>query len=141
MKVKQLLSIFMLSLSLSVHAQQVAESQNIFVMDFLQCIENHDSKALLKKLDKKYRKEQLRFLGGNKVQFINELFSGYLGSSDTFITPDFEELAQCTVEEIKYTEDGRVVYRFLCQCRDTYLGFELTLVQRGKKYGFVGAVG
>lgn len=141
MKLQLILSCLLVSMSLSLHAQQVSERENLLIMDFLKAVNTHDTKLLMKTLDKSYRKEQLRFLEGRKTQFINELFSGTLIETQVFTTPKFEELSNCLVGEIQYTEDGSTIYVFQCSYQDQNLQFNLTLRQKGKKYGLVGAVG
>ena len=51
----------------STHAQEIEQSQIDFANSFVQAVMSHKKGKIIKKLDKKYRKKQIKFLGGNKV--------------------------------------------------------------------------
>ena len=69
---KQLLFIAVLLLLPFVsNSQEFPEAQIDFVNSFIEAVQEHDYKKVYRHLDKKYRKEQKKFLGGNKKQLID----------------------------------------------------------------------
>ena len=66
MKRLTLLFIGLLMLT-STHAQEIEQSQIDFANSFVQAVMSHKKGKIIKKLDKKYRKKQIKFLGSNKV--------------------------------------------------------------------------
>ena len=66
MKRLTLLFIGLLMLT-STHAQEIEQSQIDVANSFVQAVMSHKKGKIIKNLDKKYRKKQIKFLGGNKV--------------------------------------------------------------------------
>lgn len=131
-----------LLLSFSSNAQEISEKQQKYIRDFTSAVSNHNSKKVIKLLDKTYRKEQLTFLEGNKKQFINELFSGYEIDSDNYVNVAFTEILSFTVVEVIKLKGGEgYTYIFNIKYGNVDIYCSLLLKQKGNKYGFVGAVG
>ena len=90
-----------------------AKAISKFLVDFEKAVVSHDSKKLLKLIDRNYLNEQCYgFLKGNTEQFINELFCGNLVNEDkfqclTFIQIDRLELVEQERQDDYYT----VVYK------------------------------
>lgn len=117
------------------------EGQN-FIHSFENAVRSHDSKSVMKHLDKKYRKQQVRFLKGNKEQFINELFAGK-NEAGSFMTPDFESIYSISLVDVKEIEGEIPTYEvgFEVDIPDYMLYSTLILVRKKKKYALIGAVG
>lgn len=123
-------------------AQQLDQEGQEFISSFVDAVRAHDQKKVMKHLDKKYRKEQIKFLEGNKEQFINELFAG-ANEAGTFMTPDFNSIisfSQIDVKEIS-GEIPTFEVGFEVDIPDYILYSTLLLVRKKKKYVLIGAVG
>lgn len=120
--------------------QEIAEKQVKFANSFIQSVSDHNSKSILKHLEKNYKKEQLEFLGGRTEQFINELFGGVDISSDDYINIKYKNIIRIEIAEVIEEQDG---YTYVFRIRDGKHDVlsSLFLVKKGKKYGFIGAVG
>ncbi len=108
---------------------------------FINGVKNHSEKDILKAMDKKYRKEQIKFLKGNKKQFIDELFGG-----EDLTTHEYENQSLNTIEDIELysiikDKEGNYKYIFKSLSADSEILFTLFLTKRGLKYGFEGARG
>ena len=96
----------------------------------------------MKLLDKTYRKEQLKFLGGNKEQFVNELFGGVdqLADEYTYINTKFNDIQKIEVAEVVPLKEGGFNYIFRIRDGEHDILKSLLLVVK-PKYGFVGSSG
>lgn len=124
--------------SFSTRAQEIDDAQVAFVNRFKEAVMDHNYKKVFKFLDKDYRKEQLKFLEGNKEQLVNELFSGQSG--EKYVTLKVTEILKIEIAEIEKIAEG---YVYIFRVRDTNSDIlsDLLLVKKGKKFGFVGASG
>lgn len=123
------------------YAQNISEKQVSFVNKFVAAVDNNDVKKTYTFLDTKYRKEQTRFLNGNKEQLVNELFSGTGMDDDTFVVIPVTEVLRIEVAEIEPNEDGSFVYIFRVRDSEHDILASLTLIKKGRRFSFVGAVG
>ena len=123
-------------------AQQLDKEGLEFITSFVDAVRDHDQKKVMKHLDKKYRKEQIKFLGGNKEQFINELFAG-ANEAGTFMTPDFNSIISFSQIDVKEISGEIPTYEvgFEVDIPDYILYSTLILVRKKKKYVLIGAVG
>ena len=123
-------------------AQQLDKEGLEFITSFVDAVRDHDQKKVMKYLDKKYRKEQINFLGGNKEQFINELFAG-ANEAGTFMTPDFNSIISFSQIDVKEISGEIPTYEvgFEVDIPDYILYSTLILVRKKKKYVLIGAVG
>ncbi len=136
---KQLV-LFSLFLILSPTSEAQSEAQIKFVNDFIAAVESHDRKAVIKMMDKGYRKEQIAFLEGNKVQFVDELFGGADQLTNAFINIKFDDIQKIEVAEVQDRSGGDFEYVFRIRDGQHDILRSLLLVT-GKKFGFVGAMG
>lgn len=139
MKFLTLFLVFCCHLGLS---QQLDQEGQEFIASFVDAVRDHDQKKVMKHLDKKYRKEQVKFLGGNKEQFINELFAG-ANEAGTFMTPDFNSIISFSQIDVKEISGEIPTYEvgFEVDIPDYILYSTLILVRKKKKYVLIGAVG
>lgn len=121
--------------------QSINEKQIKFANSFVDAVSNHDSKAILKHLDKNYRKEQMEFLGGRTEQFINELFGGNDMTTDDYVNMKYKDITKIEIAEVIPLKEGGYTYIFRIRDGKHDILSSLHLTQKGKKYGFVGAVG
>ncbi len=123
-------------------AQQLDQEGQEFIASFIDAVRDHDEKKIMKHLDKKYRKDQIKFLEGNKGQFMNELFAG-TNEVGTFITPEFQTIISFYQIDVKEISGDNPMYEvaFEAEIPDYILYCTLILVRRKKKYVLVGAVG
>lgn len=144
-KMKKILLLALLfSVSSALHAQQnmeISEKQDRFVKGFIAATEAHNSKKVIKMLDKSYRTEQIAFLNGNKEQFLNELFSGddLLSEETVFFTMAFDKITNVHVAEIIPLKDGNYTYIFHIYDGEHEVLRGLLLMSG--KLGFVGSRG
>ena len=132
---------FFLFVTTLVRAQEIPEQQIAFVNRFKNAVTAHNKKAIYRLLDKQYRKEQKRFLGGNKQQLLDELFGGYQWEGDTFVVITIDTVQEIEIAEISVTENGFWEYVFRIRSGSHDITVPLLLVKKRKRYGFVGAVG
>lgn len=123
------------------NAQELSQDQIDFVNGFVTAVSEHNYKKVYKHLDKSYRKEQKRFLGGNKEQLIDELFSGNGIVSEEFAVISVSEVLKIEVAEVMPNDDGSYEYVFRVRDANHDIMAYLHLNKKGKRFGFVGAVG
>lgn len=137
---KQLILVILLfALPSFVWAQDVSDDQIKFVNQFKDAVMDHNLNKVYRFLDKDYRKEQRKFLGGDKEQLLNELFSG--NDNELFLSIPIQEILKIEVAEVVKNEDGSYDYIFRIRDADHDILAYLLLVKKGKRFGFVGAVG
>lgn len=124
------------------YSQTVDDEGQSFIHSFEHAVKDHDDKSVMKLLDKKYRKQQLKFLKGNKDQFLNELFSGENEAGD-YLNPDFRTINTITLVDVKEIEGDLPTYEvgFEVDIPDYTLYSTLILVKMKNKYVLIGAVG
>ena len=116
-----------------------------FIIDFTEAVNDHNSAKVIKMMNKKYRKDQIRFLKGNKEQFLNELFSGY--KNGVFYNVKFDDIYECLFSELSEDQDGNTTCYFILteqeydgeEAEEIYV--DLLLIFEKGKWGFVGASG
>lgn len=138
---KILFAIVFLSYSFGFAQTQISDAQQKYVQAFITAVKEHNQKKTIKLLDKDYRKEQIKFLGGNKDQFVDELFSGTSIGDGPFVVFDFENILSIEVAEVIDYENGEMEYIFRIKDSTNDALCSLFLKKKEKKYGFVGAVG
>lgn len=126
---------------MSVSAQEIDQRGAKFVIKFCKVVAAHKESRVIKCLDKKYRTDQLEFLGGNKTQFVNELFSGNEIQTGEFVNLKLEEIDAIEIVEMEALEYMAWIYVFHIKAGDHTIELWLELKKHGRKYGFVGAVG
>lgn len=131
--------ILLLLCSTTLKAQELDQERLDFANKFVAEVQAHNSKKILKCLDKTYRKEQTEFLGGNTQQLLNELFSGEDGKQ--YVTIPMDAILKIEIAEV--TEKGPNSYGYIFKVSDgrheIFAWLELKKVKN--KWGFVGAVG
>lgn len=131
--------ILLLLCSSSLKAQELDQKRIDFANEFVAEVQAHNSKKILKYLDKTYRKEQIKFLGGNTQQLLDELFSGEDGKKYAVIPID----AILKIEIVEVEEKGPESFSYIFKVSDgrqeIYAWLALKKVKN--KWGFEGAVG
>ncbi|MFT5778889.1 MAG: hypothetical protein ACI837_001846 [Crocinitomicaceae bacterium] len=122
------------------HAQEVEQAQIDFANKFTQVVTDQSMKGVIKLMGKDYRKEQIKNLGGNKVQFVDELFSGVDMLSEMFVNTNLLDITKIEIAEIQNVDDGELC-TFRVQDGKHDILCTLLLVKKGKHYDFVGAIG
>ena len=97
--------------------------------------------AVLKMTDKAYRKEQVKFLGGRKEQFINELFGGVDILTEEYINIEFANILKIEIAEVIPLENGDAEYIFRIRDGKHDVLRSLLLKKTKNKYGFIGSMG
>lgn len=122
----------------SLRAQDELTEVQKFANSFIEAVAEHDYKKVWKHLDKTYRKQQSKFLAGNKKRMMDELFSGEDGKK--WVTIDIEEVTKIEIAEVEENEDGTFYYVFRVRTTkyDVYSGLILKTIP---KLGFEGASG
>lgn len=139
---KQLIFIAILFLTPGfINAQEISEEQIAFVNSFVAAAKEHRYKKVYRHLDKSYRKEQKKFLKGNKQQLLDELFAGTGIDDLDFAVIPISEILRLEVAEVQELDNGNYTYIFRVQDADHDILASLELVKKGKHFGFVGAVG
>ncbi len=140
------LVIFIVLTGNTLFAQEHTEQDRMdFIIEFTEAVNDHDSKKVIKMMNKTYRKNQIRFLKGNKEQFLNELFSGY--KNGEFYNVKFDEIYECLFSELSEDQDGNTICYFILteqefdgeEAEEIYV--DLLLIFKKRKWGFVGASG
>ena len=122
-------------------AQQADMKRIDYVNKFYLAVKTHKQSKVIKLMDKNYSKEQIKFLGGNKEQFVNELFSGNDIESGEYINLKLVDIENIEIDEIHVLEGGDRKYIFNVKSGELLVRCSLVLHKTGKKYGFIGAVG
>jgi len=93
--------------------EKEAKAISKFLVDFEKAVISHDSKELLKLIDRNYLDEQCYgFLNGNTEQFINELFCGNLTNEDKFQCLAFSQIDKLELVKQERQDDYyTVVYK------------------------------
>ncbi len=122
------------------HAQELEQAQIDFANAFVEVVTSHKRGRILKKIDKKYRKEQIKFLDGNKVQFIDELFGGSDLMTAKWININMLDIQKIEIAEVQKVDDG---YRYIFRIRDGKhdLLSSLLLMKQNGKFAFIGGSG
>ena len=116
---------------------ELTESQK-FANSFLDAVMEQDYKKVWKHLDKTYRKQQTKFLAGNKKRMMDELFSGEDGKK--WVTIAVDEVTKIEVAEVEDRGDGTIYYVFRVRTHE-YDIFTGLLLKTEPKLGFEGASG
>lgn len=128
-------------LGFSSSAQEADMKRIDFVSKFYAAVTSHKSSKVIKCFDKTYRKEQIKFLSGNKEQFVNELFAGTDANTEKYYNLKLEDIDGIEVFTISEQENGDRKYTFHISSGDLLIEQSLILRKTGNKYGFIGAVG
>lgn len=139
---KKLITAFILCLfsGTFLYAQNIPDQHLKIVNKLINSVENHKKNGVFKVLDKSYKNEQLKFLKGNKEQFLNELFSGEDIVTKDYQTPKFDEIVSIEVSSIIALKEGGYTYIFKVSTKN-YTIYSTLLLTEEKKAGFVGSVG
>lgn len=129
------------SLILSVSAQEIDQKRIDFVNKFYKAVVSHKKSKVIKCTDKDYRKEQIKFLGGNKQQFVDELFGGFDIETKEYVNLKLIDIENIEVQDVHDLESGGWEYVFHVKSKGRTTKLTLGLKKSGKKYGFIGAVG
>ena len=121
--------------------EKIPESQQKYIRKFTNAVSKRSEKEIFKLLDKKYRKEQLKFLSGNRTQLINELFGGSDLETNDYRNIKFSHILKIEVAEVIREKNGMYKYIFRIKTSDFEIFTSLLLNKKGKKYGFTGPVG
>jgi len=139
---KQLtLIIAFLSLSGAVSAQTIDHESIDFVKKFYKAVVTHKKSKVIKCMDKEYRTEQIAFLGGNKQQFVDELFGGFDVETNEYVNVKLDEIDNIEIQDVNELGENLLEYVFHVATKNRTVKVSLNLRKSGKKYGFVGAVG
>lgn len=141
---KHFFTFLILVVSLTAYGQQTSEADQKridFVNEFVAAVKEHDSKKVLKMMDKTYRKEQVKFLEGNKEQFINELFGGVDVTSGEYINTKFKHILRIEVAEVEELSQTEFAYTFRIRDGKHDILRQLLLRKDGKRFGFEGSRG
>lgn len=124
-------------------AQEIDMDRIHFVNTFYSAVIAHNQTAVINQTDKAYRKAQIKFLGGDKVQFVDELFGGVDIQTDEYINVKFSEIeAMEVVDVFEYGEEGGAwEYVFHIKVGEHTIRRSLLLKKDGKKLGFIGSQG
>jgi len=135
------LSLFILSNTGMAQEINIPTEHKKTVQLFLDGANLHSNTKILKSMDKVYKKEQIKFLGGNTQQFIDELFGGEDLITHKYVNQSFDKLQKVELYSIIKDKQGNYKYIFRSQDGQSDILFTLFLTKRGKKYGFEGARG
>ena len=123
-------------------SQMPTAAENNHVNKFIEAVNNHNQNGVFKLLDKKYRKEQLKFLEGNKEQLINELLGGSELNSDIYVNVKLEDIESIEIKGAIVLKGGEgTTWMFVTKTKEKEVICSILLVKSGKKYGFVGSMG
>lgn len=114
-----------------------------YLSKFEKAVITHNYKALLKLSDADYKAEQHdAFLSGNTRQFIDELLSGYQLQTNAFINFRLSDIDAISIKEIVgVSEEEYTVHWLIISNQSGTATCSLTIAKKGKKWGYVGAVG
>ena len=139
--IRFLLFLGVLTFSNQSFAQEVSDVQIAFANKFKAAVESLDLNAVLKMTDKAYRKQQVKFLGGRKEQFINELFGGVDILTEEYINIEFANILKIEIAEVIPLENGDAEYIFRIRDGKHDVLRSLLLKKTKNKYGFIGSMG
>ncbi len=114
-----------------------------FAHTFCTAVMAHDQAKVIKLTDKGYRKAQIKFLDGDKTQFVDELFGGVDVLTDEYVNLKLLEIESIAVIEVsEYAEEfGGWEYVFQIRAGSHTIWRSLLLKKDGKKFGFIGSQG
>jgi hypothetical protein len=144
---KYLMFLLGLVISLTVHAQKINSTDpEVFTASFVNAVLTHDQELTMKHMDKRYAEEQYKaFLGKNKTQFLDELFSGTTLNSEEWVPTKFLEIQSITVLSIDPNglEGWKVLFLVKSSKTETKCTLWIRKTGKGKrtKLGFEGAYG
>lgn len=121
------------------YGQNISDDQIQFANRFVAAVKDHDYKLIYRHLDKKYRKQQSKFLSGGRTQLIDELFSG--DNNGEFVTMQATDIIRIEIAEVIALDNGNFTYIFRVRNGVHDILAPLELVKNRKRFGFVGAVG
>ncbi len=143
---KRVLLLFIcLFVTLGAQAQEKKPSmqRKVFVKQFLKHVCDNNDRKVRKCLNKNYRKEQTKFLGGNRKQLLDELFSGLDDAAETHVIP-FDDIASIEIYEVaEITVEDKIAWVYVFKVSDgvhTILA-PLLLEKYFGSFGFIGARG
>ena len=122
-------------------AQEIDMKRIDFVKKFHKAVVAHKQSKVIKLTDKGYRKEQIKFLNGNKEQFVDELFGGIDIHTEEYINVKLSEIENIEIQDVFDRGNGDWEYVFHVKAGEWLIKRSLFLHQRGKKYGFIGSQG
>lgn len=122
-------------------AQEVSEKQIAFANSFLEAVISHSEKKVIDKMDKSYRKEQLKFLEGRTTQFVNELFGGEDLLTGNYVNIKLVEIQKIEIAEVIQLKEGGYTYIFRIRAGSNDVLCSLTLSSNKSKFGFIGTLG
>ena len=112
-----------------------------FVNKFNNAVVAHKQGKVIKLTDKGYRSEQVKFLDGNKEQFVNELFGGIDIHTELYINLKLTDIENIEVQDVFNRGNGDWEYVFLIKSGEVIVERSLLLRQTEKNYGFIGSQG
>ena len=101
----------------------------------------HKQGKVIKLTDKGYRSEQVKFLDGNKEQFVNELFGGIDIHTEEYINLKLTDIENIEVQDVFNRGNGDWEYVFHIKSGEIIVERSLLLRQTEKNYGFIGSQG
>lgn len=122
-------------------AQEIDMARIQFVNEFCAAVLSHDEAKVIQRTDKDYRKEQIKFLDGNKTQFVNELLSGLDIDSDDYINAKLTEIESIEIVEAREYGQGEWEYVFHLKVGAHIIQRSLLLKKDRNKFGFIGSQG
>ena len=113
-----------------------------FITEFTNAVKAHDYKVIYKLLEKEYRKDQLKFLGGNRQQLIDDLFGGF-NEAEEWVNAKLDEIQEIWMFEFEETTTNNFKLSFEVELEHNILTVELLLTtsDNRKKWGIIGASG
>ncbi len=122
-------------------AQEHDMKRIAFANYFCKAVAEHDQNKVIKLTDKAYRTEQIKFLDGNKSQFVNEFFGGFEINTNEYINLRLEDIEQIEIVELIDEGGGYLDYIFHISSRGSTIERMLILRKTGNKFGFIGSQG
>jgi hypothetical protein len=144
---KYLIFLIGLVITLTDYAQKInSTNPELFTASFIKAVLAHDQELTIKHMDKRYTEEQYKvFLGKNKNQFLDELFSGTTVNSEEWIPTKFLEIQSITALSIEPNglEGWKVLFLVKSAKTETKCTLWIRKTGKGKrtKLGFEGAYG
>ena len=144
---KRVLMLFMcLFVAISVQGQDKKPSmqRKVFAKQFLKYICDNNERKVRKSLNQNYRKEQTKFLGGNKKQLLDELFAGLDQDSQYTHVIKFDDIESIVIYEIaEITVEDKIAWIYVFKVSDGVheILAPLLLEKHFGRFGFIGARG